>query len=405
MKSNKASEAVILGGGVAGTALGIALSRVGVRSTLVERRADRPSDEGLFLTLAPSGLRVLDDLALLDPLLAAVETVPTPSMHILSATGRSLGVMSAGTLDRGHTRQPSVTLRRASLVGALQALAEAEGVRLLRGRTLSELDDSGPRCQLVLDDGHQLEADLVVGADGLRSSLRARLFPSAPGPRFTGLLNLGGIVDRSGLEPTPGVMTMVWGHRAFFGYTVRPGGQAWWFANLGADEAPGRADQTGAATERWRSELLHLFADDPPPALDLVRATPTLGCWPIDEMPSLKQWWSGRAILVGDAAHAVAPSTGQGASLALEDAAMLARCVRDLPSVPDAFARFQALRQPRARKMLKEGQRRGAYKAPSSSFSRAVRDAMMPTVFKLIANPQLTRWIYDYATPLAAPAP
>lgn len=110
----------------------------------------------------------------------------------------------------------------------------------------------------------------------------------------------------------------------------------------------------------------------------------------------MPRWRDGRVVLIGDAAHAASPSSGQGASLALEDAAFLSVCLRDIADPVAAFARFEAVRRPRAERIVAEGRRRGAYKAPRTRLSMRLRDALMPLVFRYLVTERSLSWIHDY---------
>jgi 2-polyprenyl-6-methoxyphenol hydroxylase-like FAD-dependent oxidoreductase len=105
--------------------------------------------------------------------------------------------------------------------------------------------------------------------------------------------------------------------------------------------------------------------------------------WPVYDVPSLPTWHRGPVCLIGDAAHAISPHVGQGASLALEDAIELARCLRDLPDVQSAFAGFERLRRSRVEKMVREARRTGNRKAASNPVTRGIRDLILPFFLKL----------------------
>lgn len=192
---------------------------------------------------------------------------------------------------------------------------------------------------------------------------------------------------------------MLWGRRAFLGYTVSPEGEGWWFANAARRTEPRRGELSGVTSEAWRAHLLELFSGDPQGVQGLIGATPEIHAYPIHDLEDQPRWRSGRSVLVGDAAHAVAPSTGQGASLALEDAVMLAHCLSSGTEVEGGLDRFVALRRPRAERMMSEGRRRGAYKAPSSEWARRLRDLLVPTALRLFASDRKLAWIHDYRVP------
>lgn len=175
----------------------------------------------------------------------------------------------------------------------------------------------------------------------------------------------------------------------------------WWFANPPSKREPSAAELAGWHPPRWRAHLLRLFADDAAPATALIHATAdVVGPWNTYEMPRLPVWQDGRIVLVGDAAHATSPSAGQGASLAIEDAVALGRCLRSYAAggsgVPAAPAAYERLRRARVEKVVAYGRRNSSPKAVGP-IGAAVRDLVLPTALRLLhrrGNPQ--SWILDH---------
>jgi len=386
---------IVIGGGIAGISAAVALQGMGMESEVFEAR-DRPDRSGgLFLTLAVNGLRVLRQLGLLDAVLAT-NPIPTPEIVFQSGTGKTLGRATNGRLEDGR---PSVTLARSSLHEALQNEAAQRGIRIHPGKRLKGASSIGRGVRASFEDGTSVEGDLLIGADGIHSAVRALVDPAGRGPSFTGLLNLGGVCPEPPAPATPNVMRMVWGRKAFFGYTVPPGGEALWFANVSVREEPSRDALARVGTDAWRKDLLRTFEADPACVGALIEATPTIAAYPIHDLRELPRWRAGRMVLVGDAAHAVSPSTGQGASLALEDAAALALFLAEGPSVEEALDAFVQARRPRAARMVAEGRRRGAYKAPGSAWSLRIRDLLMPMALRVFASDRRLAWMHEYTVP------
>lgn len=140
---------------------------------------------------------------------------------------------------------------------------------------------------------------------------------------------------------------MVRGSGAAFGYAVSPDGETYWFARVTGDPLPAEELAQGTPAH-WRDLLLPLLRKDTTPAADLVAATgDDLMVTHATEIPTGAPWRSGRTLLIGDAAHAASPATGQGASMALEDAVVLAKSLRDAPDADAALALYETLRRPR----------------------------------------------------------
>ncbi len=241
----------------------------------------------------------------------------------------------------------TTTIRRADLYGALRAVAIERGIPIEFGKRLAGYAERSGRVTATFDDGTTAEGDLLVGADGIRSRTRDVLNPGGPAPTYLGLLNAGGFTTSPvgvELDPTPGMMHMAFGRRAFFGWTAAPDGSVWWFANPPRKQPVEPGDFT---PESWRAYLIDLFAADDLPAAAIIRATDVaIGPWNTDDLRRVPVWHADRVVLAGDAAHAVAPSSGQGASMAIEDAVVLGRCLAERgDDVPGALAAYEQIRR------------------------------------------------------------
>ena len=127
---------------------------------------------------------------------------------------------------------------------------------------------------------------------------------------------------------------MIFGRRAFFGYVVDPAGGTVWFANVPRAEVSG-AERAATTAQQWQRQLVDLFADDHGPATTLIAEDELeLIADNTHDLPRVPTWHKGPMVIIGDAAHAPSPSSGQGASMATEDAVVLAKCLRDLPESP-----------------------------------------------------------------------
>jgi 2-polyprenyl-6-methoxyphenol hydroxylase-like FAD-dependent oxidoreductase len=386
-------RAIIVGAGIGGPAAAVALQRAGLEVVLCETLPQPAEHRGLFLGLGVNGMRVLGHLDLLH-CLDTIDTIPTPLMSFYSTTGKKLGAVSNGWLDSTH---PSVTVMRGALHQALAVEAQKRGVEVIYGKTFKGILPGIDGVVVQFDDGTELQGDLLVGADGLWSRVRGAMGMHAR-PAFTGLLNIGGTASTS-LAPTVNEMQMIWGKRAFFGYTVRASGEAWWFANIAAKEEPEHGELGGTSETAWRTRLQELFIDDHSAIIEILKSSGKIGAYPIYDMPALPAWTSGRIALIGDAAHAASPSSGQGASMALEDAITIGKCVRDLGVNETALRRFVNLRRARAERIVAEGRKRGQYKAPSGRMALFFRDLLMPMAMKVFANDASLAWIYDHDIP------
>ncbi|WP_093578104.1 FAD-dependent oxidoreductase [Geodermatophilus amargosae] len=383
-------EAIVVGGGLAGLTTALALHLVGVEVT-VHEAAGPAEGQGAWLTLAANGLDALVPLGLAREVEAA--GFPTPRMAVRAADGRELVAFDSSAPRPDGLGATSI--RRADLYAVLRSALARDGIPVHHGRRLGDAGSlAGGRVRACFADGATADGDLLVGADGLRSRTRTLVDPAAPSARYTGLLNVGGYARGLDLGRPPGVMDFWFGRRCFLGTVADPDGDVWWFANPPGAQEPSRADVAADDAEAWRPRLRELFAGDRLPVGDLLDASDALFAgWPTYDLPRVPTWHCDGMVLVGDAVHAASPASGQGASMAFEDAVALARCLRDVPGVDDACAVYERLRRRRVEAVVRRGKRTGDAKAPGP-VGRWVRDR--------VAMPLFARHLARRTTPLDA---
>jgi 2-polyprenyl-6-methoxyphenol hydroxylase-like FAD-dependent oxidoreductase len=278
------------------------------------------------------------------------------------------------------------------------------------GARLVSIEETPTLVRATFADGRVAEGDILIGADGIGSPTRRWIDPSAPEPRYSGLVGTGGFARVAGLDPTPDTQYFVFGARSFFGYLVRSDGTVYWFANM-TTPRPARGSLREVPSAKWLARLRDLHSDDPFPVPQiLAHVTGEVGAYPIFDLEGVKSWSRGRVVAIGDAVHATSPSAGQGASLALEDAITLAKCLRDLPDRAAAFAEYQRVRQPRAEAVVKYARVIDSQKRVTKSrVGIAIRDWMMPRFLKNAADDTRNDWLYNHEiaweTPVASPRP
>jgi FAD-dependent urate hydroxylase len=396
--------ALVIGGGIAGPVAAMALRQVGIEATVYEGHAETTKEVGSYLTLAVNGLDALRAIDADKPVLNA--GFPTPTNLLWSGSGRRLGTASnGGTLPDGTTAH---TIKRARLYRALHHEAVERGVRVEFGKRLVDAEPAGDGGVVArFDDGVEATADLLVGADGVHSVTRRLIDPAAPRGRYVGLVNFGGYTDQAAPGAEPGVWNMIFGRRAFFGYVVDSSGGTVWFANVPRPQVSS-AERAATTTEQWQRHLAELFADDRGPASSLIAAGRLeLAADNTHDLPRVPAWHRGPMVIIGDAAHAPSPSSGQGASMAAEDGVVLAKCLRDLPDVPQALAAYERLRRRRVERIVAQGARTSSTKTPGP-VGRVARDLLLPIVFKALVTDRSFAWMHrhhiDWDDPVT-PAP
>jgi salicylate hydroxylase len=368
-------RAVVVGGGVAGSASAIALARVGVDVTVHEAYDDPAGPVGSFVSLAANGLRALDALGCL----AAVQAAgfPVPRQCMWSGRGKLLGEVA-------RARRPddpllSVTLMRAGLVGALRQEALRSGARVVTGQRLAGDPAASP-----LTAG----ADLIVGADGIWSQARWALNPGAPGPGYAGLYSVSGTAAGAGLPAIrPGTFNWIFARHGVFIYLPVPDGSVWWTAQVAARRPPADPAAAGLA------DLTALFARERAAAAILRAATGVRAANLHHVLAPARCRHRDRTVLVGDAAHPV--GAGQGASMAIEDALVLARELAAAGDVPAALAAFDRQRHARTAKLVKTDAANREAKTSGGPATSRLRELIMPLVFGRFYE-QATGWLYDF---------
>lgn len=377
---------LIIGGGIAGPVTALALRRAGFDPVVHEARPESSDGAGAFLTVTSNGLAALGALGIGDEVASA--GFATPRMR-LSLGARPLAEFPMTSAAPGAPT--TVTLTRAALYRVLRDEAERLGVPIEYGSRCTGATSDGGGVTARFADGSTARADLLVGADGLRSPVRTLIDPAAPQPRYVPLLNTGGFARGVRVPGEPGTVYMGFGRRAFFAHLPHPDGSVWWFANIPCASEPSRAEL--AAMTDWRARLHAAFAGDDLPARELIDATADLVApYPTHDVPRVPTWHRDRMVLVGDAAHATSPSAGQGASMAVEDAVVLARCLREHPTEHPraALTAYESLRRARVEKVVRMGRRNGSAKTPGVLGRR-----LLPLVFKLMPAPDLG-WLLDH---------
>lgn len=369
---------LVVGGGIAGTAAALGIAKAGLAVTVFEAHPDSGADSGAFLTLADNGMRALVQLDAAEAVAAI--GFPLTGMSVLDAAGTEITVVPLG--GRSLTRYRC--LRRAELAAVLRAEARRRGIPIRHGARVASLTEHADGVTVHFTDGSTATGDLVVAADGLNSVARTFVDPTAAGPRYAGQHVWYGYTNSARPPTTPERITMIRGSGSAFGYCVSPAGETYWFARLPADEP--LAD---TAVSRQRDRLVPLLRRDTSPAADIVAATGerlmvTNAC---DLTPG-GRWHTERTLLIGDAAHAASPATGQGASMALEDAVVLAKALRDVPDA--AFPVYERFRRPRVEHNI----------AVSAAATAGRRSAGGPDQRVSRADDSLTE-LLDWHTPIA----
>lgn len=322
-------SAAIVGGGIGGLAAAIALLRTGWDVRVYER-ASGFTEVGAGISLWPNALRALERLGLLPEVLDLGKVEVAGGAK--DRQGRWLTRVTSAELER-RFGYPLVVVHRLDLLAAL--LGALPGEVLRPGVLVTEPP----------------EADLVVAADGLRSTVRARLWPDVR-LRYAGHTAWRMVTRRM---PSLSQGAVVWGRGERFGFASLPGGRVYCFGTATVFEG-------GASPDGEHPEVLRRFSSWPEPIPTLLKGVPPESVLRHDvyDLPPLRSFVQGATALLGDAAHAMTPSLGQGACQALEDAVVLADCLAGVADVPAGLTRYDRLRRPRAQAVVRRSARLNA---------------------------------------------
>lgn len=377
---------LIIGCGVAGPVLAMFLKRAGIEAVIYEGRASARDNLGAFLGLAPNARDVLQTLGIREDVEAL--GLPSPRIAFLNHKGKQLGI----------NPQPVVTLKRGKLSQGLREAALADGIQIEWNKRLMTVDQTDSTVTAHFEDGSTAEGDFLIGCDGTLSNVRTAILPDSPPPHYTHIIGSGAYTRVPGLESTNGTMYMTFCLNSFFGYQVADDGEVWWFDNYYQKREPEPGEIESTPDEELKARLIELHKPDHHPIEEIIASTtmPIIR-WSVVEMPPLSTWYKGRVVLVGDAAHAMGPHSGQGGSMAMEDSLVLAKCLRDIPVISEAFATYQQIRKERVEYVVDVTRRTGDRKEPPGWFGRLTRDLILPIFLKKGVN--AAAGIHDHHIP------
>ncbi|WP_405620433.1 FAD-dependent monooxygenase [Streptomyces sp. NBC_01508] len=365
------TRAVVVGGGIGGLTAAVALRRRGWAVTVLER-ADALTPVGAALSVTPNAQRALDVVGLGDQVrdLSAWQGdggLRTPGGRWLSRTNSRAATERFGG--------PVVLLHRATLVDILTSALPPDAVRT--GVDGALRDPGGPdRAAVVGTPDGDIEADLVIGADGVRSGVRGVLFPGHPGPRHSGLTTWRVVVPS---PDRPFAPHETWGRGALWGSQPLKDGRVYAYAMAPAPEGD-------RAPDGEKAELLRRFGDWHHPVPGIIAAAYDDGVLRYDVhhmVVPLPAHHAGRVALLGDAAHAMLPTLGQGGNQAVEDAVVLAHHVGhagDGTDLAAGLAAYTEARLPRTSALVQRSARTGRMTSLRNPVAVAARNTLIAAV-------------------------
>jgi 2-polyprenyl-6-methoxyphenol hydroxylase-like FAD-dependent oxidoreductase len=337
----------IVGAGIGGLAAASLLKRAR-HEVHVYEQAPRFARVGAGIQMAPNAVKVLRGLGLEE----RVRRIAFQSEVALSRewdTGEITSELKLGREVEERYGAPYLFLHRADLHAALESVVSPEIVHL--GMKLVGLEQDHDRVTLAFSDGSRVRADMVIGADGVHSLVRETLL-GAEQPRFTGRVAYRTTFDaaRLGSRRITPVRTKWWGpDRHMVVYYVTAALDELYFVTSVPESAEWMTPESWSAKGDLE-ELRAAYAGFHPEVQAVLEACPEVYKWALLDRDPLPRWSEGRVVLLGDACHPMTPYMAQGAASALEDAAVLMRCLEavDRDGLQHAFATYEATRKPRA---------------------------------------------------------
>jgi salicylate hydroxylase len=338
---------IVVGAGIGGLAAALALARAKFEVEVVER-AGVLREVGAGLQLSPNAMKALQWLGVS----GSVEAASSEPQALELRTGKSgakVFSIPVGPAARRRYGAPYLHIHRADLIEILRNAAEAAGVRIRLGARLSAFTRPDNEVRVGLDNGTILETDLLVGADGMRSTVRRILFGSDH-PRFTGAVAWRAIAPIEACPDLPDA-AVVWtgpGRHAVT-YRLRRGS----LINFVGVVEEGHWRHEGWDEEGDKADLAKAFEGWAPAVTSVIGAARSCHRWALFDRDPLPRWSDGRATLLGDACHPMPPFLAQGAAMALEDAVVLARCLAAQSEQPEAaLLAYETRRKARTAKIL-----------------------------------------------------
>jgi 2-polyprenyl-6-methoxyphenol hydroxylase-like FAD-dependent oxidoreductase len=386
-----AVKVLVAGGGIGGLTAALAVRSAGADVEVLER-GHVPGEVGAGLALWPNGQRALAALGI-----DQVPGLAVSRLEFRSRRGRLLTETPIGAF-RARYGYELLMVHRAELHSSLLAALPPETIRL--GSEVTAVEQDARSVSVLLASGERLRAELLIGADGLRSAVRRSLLADGE-PRYSGATCWRGTATfEMGERPS----LNWWGRGGEFGLFPLPGGRIYWFGVLD------RPERQADGPKGRRADVLQAFGSWPEPVAAVVQATEEGDILRNDlyDRPPTRAWGRGRVTLLGDAAHPMLPNAAQGACQALEDAVALGAALAAEPS-ERALAAYEASRLRRANGFVSQSRRTARLVQAKNPVAAALRDlavAHLPRsvlLSQLDATMQFDRTGRDDSGPVPVP--
>jgi 2-polyprenyl-6-methoxyphenol hydroxylase-like FAD-dependent oxidoreductase len=391
----------IIGGGIGGLTTAIGLRQFGFEPQVYEQ-APALLDVGAAIAIWPNAMRVLQRLKLADDLLNKAGQMK--AVEWLDQNGRSINRLSLIDLSVNS----AVALHRADLQEILVQALPANSIQL--GNSFIDYSQTADQIVVHFANGNSIEADFLVGADGIHSRMRTKFLNDAP-PNYRGYMVWRGIAQNTPSSLPKETAIELHGKGKRFGIGPVGMGRTGWWATANAANTSTTAEERSGDRKTWKQgehvsskqtqdtqrELLRLFDGWHRPVLQLIEATPSgsiLKTGAFDR-PSSRLWGQQSVTLLGDAIHPMTPNFGQGGCMAIEDAMILARCFEKYGAEERTLRRYEELRRNRTKDVTRYSRLYGAIGQWQNIFARGLRKSVLSLVPESVAR-RLMQIVFDY---------
>ncbi|MEH7445002.1 FAD-dependent monooxygenase [Bacillus sp. JJ1122] len=344
VKTVNLPDTIIIGGGIGGLSAAIALEQLGGKVKVFER-ASKLKEMGAGIVLAANAMKALEKLGVADQVIKAGS--PVKKAEIRTWDGKLIVNVPTDKQAEQYGSY-SYLIYRPELQRILYKKLNSGTLEL--GKKLVRLEEKESYIETAFGDGSKFQGDFLIGADGAHSEVRNSLFESMT-LRYSGISAFRGIsyFDDPRFPVELGGGFEAWGHGKRFGYSHLGEGRIFWFAAINAPQG------TLVHSRQRKKTAMELFKDWWQPIQAVIRSTEESDILTHDifDRRPIKTWSKGIVTLLGDAAHPMLPNLGQGGAQAMEDAIVLARCLKKYPNdIRKACSKYEEIRIPRTTKIV-----------------------------------------------------
>ncbi len=374
----------ILGGGIGGLSLAIALTRRG-HDVIVYEAAPQWKPLGAGLGLAGNAIKAFREIGIDQEVLAMSRVLK--KVVVRSQKGRALMATDSQEISRRFGVVNNFTIHRADLHQVLTSQLAPNTVQL--GKACVDIEQDNRGVKIYFKDGTHVDHDFAIAADGIHSPVRKKFVPHSK-TRYAGYTCWRGVTDQipDGLDMDETSET--WGPGCRMGIVPMTQNRVYWFACVNASE------NNSTMKSLSPSELLLFFRGFHAPVPELIRSTSASAIiWnDIIDLEPLTKFAFGRVVLMGDAAHATTPNMGQGACMAIEDAVVLANSIDACSDPVEAFNVFEQKRILRTTKVVNDSWQIGKMAQWDNPLLTGIRNFALPFIPQSVTDKQF-RFIYD----------